>query len=420
MIAYDKIHVDEDDALRELEMIKKKQQILKRHPYKIYYSEKSGWFTQIDTPYGKKKIRKSTEKALMDELASVYLDIKIQTLYEAWIELKRNSKNASNIKRIEADWHAYYENEPLSQKLLKKPLREITTKDLQLWAKDLLEKHDADYKKFNRMFYVINQVYEYAIDDEVNLVDRNLWQVARKKIDRSLLRGKSTPSDDTQVFTNDERLQIWDMVMEDMKKYSYNPTSAGLQILLMLETGVRIGEACGLKWSDVEGDWLHIQRQANNERVIPHPKTEKGNRRIPLTDKAKEVLRLVQDFNEEHHLEGEWIFQSCGTEKYDGRLSYNAADRKLRKLCVRLNTKLKSPHKCRKTFASLLVQNPDVTPRSTQSYMGHKDIHTTLMYYAFNTQTEEEQANAARNALSLAGRASYQSVPNSKEKSPDK
>lgn len=102
--------------------------------------------------------------------------------------------------------------------------------------------------------------------------------------------------------------------MEDLDRYSYNPSSAGLQLLLMLETGVRIGEACGLKWSDVEGDWLQIQRQANNERVIPHPKTEKGNRRIPLT----------------------------------------------------------------------------------------------------------EQANAARNALSLAGRASYQSVPNSKEKSPDK
>ena len=42
------------------------------------------------------------------------------------------------------------------------------------------------------------------------------------------------------------------MVMEDLDRYSYNPSNAGLQILLMLETGVRIGEACELKWSDVE------------------------------------------------------------------------------------------------------------------------------------------------------------------------
>ena len=402
MLKYDKMSMyEKGDLLREYEFMKKKQHVLKAHPYKIYCTETSGWYTTIDTASGKKKIRKTTEEALIDALEKVYFGKTIKELYLKWYDFKANPNNTENMKRIERDWRAYYENEPLSQELLKKPIMSITTLELREWSKALLCKYTPDRKKFQRMFYVINQVYEYACDDDINILDKNLWQVAKKKIDRTLIRQTELPEDEEQVFTDAERRMLKILVYEDLEKNHYNPTSAGLQILLMLETGMRIGEACGLKWEDIVNGYIRIRRQADNNGVKNRTKTIKAHRDIPLTDEAKNILENVRKFNEEHGLNGEWVFQSCSTNEYDGRLSYHAADRKLAKLCDRMNTPRKSPHKCRKTFATILKNSGSVSDRAIQRFMGHRQISTTINSYVFDQRSKEEQAEEMKKALFL-------------------
>ena len=59
------------------------------------------------------------------------------------------------------------------------------------------------------------------------------------------------------------------------------------------------------------------------------------DRDIPLTEEAIRILEDVKKYNEKHNLTGEWIFQS-NNANYDGRLSYDSANNKLRKLCIRL------------------------------------------------------------------------------------
>ena len=50
------------------------------------------------------------------------------------------------------------------------------------------------------------------------------------------------------------------MIYEDLERYQKQPTSAGLQILFLFETGLRIGECCGLKWSDIK-KWTFVYSQ---------------------------------------------------------------------------------------------------------------------------------------------------------------
>ena len=146
------------------------------------------------------------------------------------------------------------------------------------------------------------------------------------------------------------------MVYDDLIQYSNRPTSAGLQILFLFETGLRIGECCGLKWSDVKNGRLYIQRQADNEGVKEWTKTTNGYRNIPLTKEALSILEDVRKYNEEHNHTAEWIFQS-DNPAYDYRLSYDSANNKLRKLCIRLGTEIKTVHKIRKTTLSTLLKN---------------------------------------------------------------
>lgn len=406
LIKDDKINLDE--ALDIINMTKRIQQAKQMHPYEIHHTEKSGWFTVVDDitqPNGKRKIRKCSEEKLWDALAEWYIDntdrnITFEKLYEKWLDWKTTPLNQENIKRIRKEWSAYYLNEPLSQELIHKPFARITSLDLRQWAESLMKKHLPDRKKLSRMFMIVNQCYEYASDEDIAIVPDNLWQKARKKLNKSLIVATPTATDESQVFTDEERRQIKAMVLDDLKHYRKQASSAGLQILFLFETGLRIGECCGLKWSDIHGNRLYIQRQATNEGVKDKTKTASSYRDIPLTDEALWVLGEVKKFNQEHGYNADWIFQSDNPE-YDYRLSYNAADRKLRKLCARLHTEIKSPHKCRKTCISTLLDCPNINNRTVQRFAGHQDISTTYQYYDFERKSKEEQAQAINEALKL-------------------
>ena len=81
------------------------------------------------------------------------------------------------------------------------------------------------------------------------------------------------------------------------------PTPSSVAFLLCLETGIRLGEACALCWSDVDftSGLLHIRRTAyrinyggHTELVIQAPKTDNSQRTIPLTAKMLSVLRTFR------------------------------------------------------------------------------------------------------------------------------
>lgn len=402
----DKINYDE--VLNIITMKKNIQQAKKMHPYEIHYTEKSGWFTEVDDttrPTGKRKVRRCSEESLWEALAEWYIDnnrdATLKDIYSKWLTWKQTPTNGDNIKRIQASWKAYYLDEPLSKEILAKPLSRITPLMLREWAESLLKKHHpVDKKKFSRMFTIVNQCFEYAADEDVHIIEDNTWQKARKKINKDLITATPLPSDEEQVFTDEERRRLKVMIEEDQERYKKQPTSAGLQILFLFETGLRIGECCGLKWSDIRNNRLYIRRQANNEEVKEWTKSTAGYRDIPLTTEAQRILQEVAAYNREHGFTAEWIFQS-DNPKYDYRLSYNAADRKLRKLCNRLDTVIKSPHKCRKTCISTLLDCPDINNRTVQRFAGHQDLSTTFGYYSFERKTKEEQASAIDKALAI-------------------
>lgn len=398
-----------DEVLDLINMKKRIQQAKSLHPYEIHHTDASGYFTKVDDPTqpsGKRKIRRASEESLWDALATWYLDnntnLTLSQLYDKWLHWKETPRNGDNIRRLQASWKAYYLNEPLTQHLLEQPVSGITTLMLREWAEEMLKKHyPVDKKKFSRMFTIMNQCMEYASDEDVGLVEENLWTKAKKKINRDLIVSRPVADDDTQVFTDDERRKLKAMVYEDLDKYNgYHATSAGLQILFLFETGLRIGECCGLKWSDIHDGRVYVRRQANNREVKEWTKSDAGYRDIPLTEEAKKILERVQAYNEEHDFHADWVFQSKNP-KTEYRLGYLAADHKLRKLCARMDTVEKSPHKCRKTCISALLDSPDINNRTVQRFAGHRELSTTFNYYSFERRDKEAQANAINSALSL-------------------
>jgi len=163
-----------------------------------------------------------------------------------------------------------------------------------------MKKHLPNNSKFYRIFQIIKECYEYASDEDRKIVPEDLWSKARKKLNKALIKKKKVPDNRTQVFSDEEFWELEKLIYEDLKRYKKQSSSAGLQILFFIYTGLRIGECCALKWSDVQDGRLYVTKQADNDGVKDYPKSDESNRVIPLTDEALKILEDVKVFNAEH------------------------------------------------------------------------------------------------------------------------
>lgn len=78
----------------------------------------------------------------------------------------------------------------------------------------------------------------------------------------------------------------------------------------LLLTGMRPGEALGLKVSDFSQDKIIIRRSVNARKQITEGKNENARRVIPIGELARSVLRKTIQRNEDYNLKTEWIFCS--------------------------------------------------------------------------------------------------------------
>lgn len=154
-------------------------------------------------------------------------------------------------------------------------------------------------------------------------------------------------------------------------------------ILLSLYMGLRLGEICALKWSDInfENETLivnkTIQRIKNTDNntlnktkiVIDSPKSAKSIREIPIPSFLLEILKDIKGLQDTYIL--------TGTKKYIEPRLYQTMFKRLLK-----ETQIQDYnfHALRHTFATRAVeQNFDI--KSLSEILGHSSVKFTLEKY---------------------------------------
>ena len=90
-------------------------------------------------------------------------------------------------------------------------------------------------------------------------------------------------------------------------------------VCFLLLTGMRPGEALGLKVSDFSQDKVTIRRAVNARGFVTEGKNENAKRMIPIGELASGILRKTIQRNEEYNLRTEWIF--CSPDGSQGNQS---------------------------------------------------------------------------------------------------
>ena len=297
--------IDLDSAEEDM---KKSQmdKVLEQHPYKIYQGSDGKWYTYLTDESKNNKRRKIVRNSLEDIKHALYeyytgvselkkLDsITIEKLYPEWLEFKSLHTSATSyISRLRSDWRSYYEGTPI----VKIPIRRLKKLDLDEWAHRLIRERDLTRKGFVNVATIVNQVLEYAVDKEI--IDINPF--SKVKIhDRHLFKPEKKQDSKTQVYSKEELRGLKELAMADfnnrVKRYVLSP----LAVLFQFETGVRIGELIVLRYEDIEGDFITVQRmyRRDSKEIVPYTKGTYGDRRVILTTEAKRIIEICRNYQE--------------------------------------------------------------------------------------------------------------------------
>lgn len=189
----------------------------------------------------------------------------------------------------------------------------------------------------------------------------------------------------------------------------------------LLNTGLRPGEAFGVKWSDLQGDRLRILRAvtqvSKNVYGLEEPKTESSKRAVALT---KENLQVLQTHRKRQAAEilaagPEYVRQDfIFANELGGHDIDTYARRRWKRALVRVNRTPKGQEKARQlprirlydtrhTHATMLLK-ANVHAKIVSERLGHASIKITLDTYSHVLPDMQDSAVTQFEALIAASR----------------
>ena len=158
-----------------------------------------------------------------------------------------------------------------------------------------------------------------------------------------------------------------------------------LGVLLTLYTGLRIGELCALRWSDVTRDGIRVcgtmqrlgREDGGSEVVVGSPKTRSSARVIPL---PPFIWELVNAFRPAERPDAFLL----GTEKRPV-VEPRVMQYRLKKYYSAVGIDGATFHTLRHSFATRCVDKYDFEIKSLSEILGHSSIEMTLNRYVHSS-----------------------------------
>ena len=238
-------------------------------------------------------------------------------------------------------------------------IKELKIHTLQKFFDDM----DNSYGTKSFVRSILNMIFDFAVKNEF---------IETNKI-KFIELGKNEKVIQRKIFTREEIKTMFDNLDSNnryIKKMTYGT-------LILIYTGLRVGELINLKTKDVDLD--------KNIISIVESKTSAGIRKIPISEKIVDLFKDNIDNSKEY-----FFFNKKGN-KYE----YFNFKFQFEKMLDLLGLERHTIHDTRHTFATLL-NNANANSTSIIKLIGHSDFSTTENIY---THKDIEELRKAVNLL---------------------
>ena len=319
----------------------------------------------------------------------------INDIYERWKDLKRGLKD-NTFQNYQYLYRMYVE-----PKFGKTKLSSLVKSDVKRFYNTLVDVRGLAITTVDGVHTVLHQVLDMAVDD---------CFLRRNPADNVLKELKSAHAFDTEkrrALTLAEEQLFLDYLKRTPQYRHWYPIFA-----VMLGTGMRVGEAVGLRWCDIDLEegvidvnhtLVYYKHEINGCYCNIHsPKTKAGIRKIPMLGNVKEAFleerknQMASGIRCSISIDGytDFIFLNrFGHPQHQGTL--NKAIRRIARDCNDevLSLKTRNPvllppfscHILRHTFTTRMCEM-GVNIKVIQDVLGHADVSTTLNIYADATK----------------------------------
>lgn len=384
--------IDLSHLQKQIEMSKRKE-LIDQHPFDIWQAKNGKWYTYLpDDVKGRVQRKRNTKEEIEKLIVDYYKDKEenptVKELFYEWLNrrLDNNEIEKATYSRYETDFVRCF------GKFGERKIKSIDELDIEDFLKSAIRDKKMSQKAFSNIKTLMYGTFKYA--KKKKLVKYSIREVIGDIEFSKKEFTKIEHSDEEQVFfvKEEERLMAY---LEN------NMDEVNLGLMLIFKTGLRIGELCTLKHSDIHENSIEINRTETRYKdrdtgeivfaVKENPKTDAGKRKVVVKNEYVWLLKKIKRL----YPFGEYVFMRDGewmkSHVFRNRLYY---------LCEKLDIIQKSPHNIRKTYGSKLYDSN--IPKSVMcNQMGHTDVACLERYYYYNRYDDNEIAESINNIVNL-------------------
>lgn len=287
-----------------------------------------------------------------------------------------------NVKKNTLAGRKYLMDALKQDKLGSRSIDSIKPSDAKEWAVRMKEK-GYGFKTISNYKRSLKASFYMAIEDDY--VRKNPFDFQLSEV--------IDDSESRQALSEEQEEKLLSFLQYDTVYQKYYD-----DVLILLKTGLRISELCGLTVQDLdfENHTLNINHQLlrNQEGYyIETPKTKCGIRKVPMSEEAGKAFQRVLKRKKTGKgivIDGYRNFLFLNQKGMPMTACYYTST--LRNIVKKYNKyhdeplpKI-TPHILRHTFCTRLAQK-NMNPKNLQYIMGHSSIMITLNLYAHASQT---------------------------------
>jgi len=343
-----------------------------------------------------KELRAKEELIALDRLegidsAGMYKSL--NEMFELWCELKRGLKR-NTFANYKYMYNTYVKPSKFGHMIISK----VKKSDVKAFYNHLKDDNHLKNSTIDGIHTVIHQVLQLAVEDDF------LRNNPSDNVLREFKRAHNCDSERRMALTAPEEKLFLDYLRSTPQVRHWYPL-----FLIMVKTGMRVGEATGLRWQDIDLDngiidvnhtLVYYAHELKNGCYfgINSTKTVAGTRKIPMSKEVKDAFLEELEFQEQTGLQCKATVDGYTNFIFVNRFGECQHNGTLNKALVRIirdcndavldkgedNPVLLphfSCHSLRHTFTTRMVE-AGLNPKFIQDVLGHADITTTLNIYA--------------------------------------